>query len=146
MKRINAFLLIVACLIWAAVGVQAGLDVSGHTYTTLAASTSDTNGVTTTTAVDVAALKGIGKIVVFDSGDISGTSTQSVVVVQTSTTGTSSWSNVTAPTFGDATTNATIESENVDTDTLSKYIRLQMTIGGTNAVQHYFGGQIITHR
>jgi len=134
--------LLVACIVPA----FAGLDVSGDTYTTIAVSTSATNGTTTTAAVDVSALKGNGKIIIFDSGDIGNASTQQVVTVQHSTTGTSGWANVTTPTFGDTSTNATVEAENVDTQTLRKYIRLNVTLNSSTNVQHYIGGVIVTPR
>jgi len=147
MKRYIASLAIVALLAACIIPAFAGLDVSGDTYTTIAVQTSATNGTTTTAAVDVSALKGNGKIIIFDSGDIGAfASTQQVVTVQHSTTGTSAWANVTAPTFGDQTTTATVEAENVDTQTLRKYIRLNITMDGTNSVQHYIGGVIVTPR
>lgn len=124
----------------------AGLDVSGETYTTIAVSTACTNGATTTDAVDVSTLKGIGKIILFDSGDIGLASTQQVVTVQHSVTGTSAWTNVTAPAFADTSTNATIEAESIDTQTLHKYIRLSVTVNGTGLVTHYVGASIVTSR
>ena len=140
-----ALAFIAACCV--IVPAFAGLDVSGEIYTTIAAPTSVTNGTTATAAVNVAALKGNGKIIIFDSGDIGATATtQAVVTVQHSTTGTSAWANVTAPTFGDITTTATVEAETVDTQTLRKYLRLNVTIDGTNSVQHYIGGVIVTPR
>jgi len=146
MKRYFVSLALVALLAACILPAFAGLDVSGDTYTTIAVPTSATNGTTTTAAVDVSALKGNGKIIIFDSGDIGNASTQQVVTVQHSTTGTSSWANVTAPTFGDTTTNATVEAESVDTQTLRKYIRLNFTVNSATNVQHYFGGVIVTPR
>ena len=124
----------------------AGLDVSGDTYTTLAVSTSVTNGTTTTAAVDVSSLKGGAKIIMFDSGDLSNATTQQVVTVQTSTTGTSSWSNVTAPVFADIATNATVEAETLDTQAVGKYLRLSVTVNGTTNVQHHIGAVIVSPR
>lgn len=144
MRKIIVGLIAIVAL---ASAVHAGLDVSGDTYTTLAVSTSATNGTTETSAVDVSALKGGAKVIVFDSGDIGAyASTQQVVVVQHSTTGTSSWTNVTAPVFADQTTTATVESENLDTQTLHKYARIKITMNGTNTVQHYVGAVIVSPR
>ena len=145
MKRILCISVAIALGILASSAI-AGLDVSGDTYTTIAVQTSATNGTTDTAAVDVSGLKGGAKIIIFDSGDIGMVSTQQVVAVQHSTTGTSSWTSVTSPTFADISTNATVEAESVDTQTLHKYIRLRVTLDGTNTVQHYIGGVIVSPR
>jgi len=140
------YIILILAIVSLAGLAHAGLDVSGDTYTTLAVSTSVTNGTTTTTAVDVSSLKGNGKIIMFDTGDLSNASTQMVVTVQTSTTGTSAWSNVTAPLFTDIATNATVEAESLDTQTVSKYLRLSVTVNGAAAVEHQIGAVIVSPR
>lgn len=140
------YIILILAIVALASVAHAGLDVSGDTYTTLAVSTSVTNGTTTTTAVDVSSLKGGAKIILFDSGDLSNVSTQMLVTVQTSTTGTSAWSNVTAPLFTDIATNATVEAETLDTQTVSKYLRLSVTVDGATAVQHHIGAVIVSPR
>jgi len=145
MKRtLTSFLALLVLFMLVGLTAYAALDAARNTYTTLAASTSATNGTTETAAVDVSGFKGGAKIVVFDSGDIGNVSTQQLIQVQTSSTGTSGWSNVTAPTFGDTSTNATIESETLDLQSVSKYLRLKMTLNSSTNVQHYFGGVLVT--
>jgi hypothetical protein len=145
--KMKKFIISILAMISLAGFAIAGLDVSGDTYTTLAVSTSATNGTTVTAAVDISSLKGGAKIIVFDTGDLTANaSTQQVVTVQTSTTGTSAWTNVSAPVFADTAVTATVEAENFDTQTAGKYLRLSIVVNGAAAVEHSIGAVIVSPR
>jgi hypothetical protein len=128
----------------------AGIDGTELTYTQLCNS-KPANVATTNSgsAVDVSTYQGNVKIVIFESGVI-GLDTAATVtnLIEESSTGTSAWSTVAAVATTVVTTNASnlaMQSFNVDSDSLKKYIRLTSICAGTNGA-HYTSGLVAGHK
>jgi LysM repeat protein len=145
MKRIGMILASLAAVVLLAVQCFAGEDTSQNEYLVIAAPANYTNGTmysiaegaATTNTLDISPYKGRGVVVVSISADLTGVATTNVtpVFLQHSTSATGTYSTVSGVTFAALSTAAQVTTANVDTQILKKYLRLGVTLLGTNAVQ-----------
>lgn len=127
----------------------AGEDTSQNEYLVIAAPANYTNGTmysiaegaATTNGLNIGPYKGRGVIVVSGSADLTAVATTNVtpVFLQHSTSATGTYSTVSGVTFAAMGTTGFVTTANVDTSALHNYVRLGVTLLGTNAVQRNIG-------
>lgn len=143
MKKLFAIILGASAL-----SAFAGLDTTGLNYVTIQAPRAFTNGTTYTesggtNAVDISSYKGNAKFVLTASGNTTvNAQTNSAVVIQHANAATGTYS--TAVTFtAPSASSGTIATASVDLGSLYKWVRVGVTLQGTNAVNQYIGVQLI---
>ena len=150
MKKILTGLAVLAVLI----GAACAGDVGQKAYLNIAWPTTYTNGTfytgnTTTNGFDLTAYNGIGKLLVFVSGDqgTAASTNTDAIVLQHSALETGTYSTVSALTayMPSLTTTATVTAVTVDLETLKNWVRIGVTsvaTGGTNC-SHTVGAVLV---
>ena len=125
-------------------GTAQALDPSGLTYTSIAlgqsGNTAGTNGYFSW--VDVSGLDGNGRFLMTDIPTTTNSGAYALEIFTGATT--STISTLVSATFATSITADTQTGAAVDTDALSKFIRLRWTCITTTTV-HEVGGQLVTH-
>jgi hypothetical protein len=126
----------------------AGLDTTGLNYVEFPVS-SYTNGTAysdgaTTNVVDIANYKGNARIVVFNSGNTTvNAQTNSTIVLQHATARTGTFSTVSTVTITAPASASGVVTAPIDLGTLHRYLRVGVTLQGTNSLNQYIGAVIV---
>lgn len=148
MNRIKAHLAILAIALLS-LPCMAGEDTSQNEYLVIAAPANYTNGTmysigqgaATTNGLDIGKYKGRGVVVVSGSADLTAhpTTNTTPVFLQHATSATGTYSTVSGVTFQNMGTTGFVSIAYVDTQILHNYLRLGVTVLGTNNVQRNIG-------
>lgn len=145
MKRYGMILASLAAVVLLAVQCFAGEDTSQNEYLVIAAPANYTNGTSysigqgaaTTNTLNIGPYKGRGVIIVSGSADLTAhpTTNTTPVFLQHSTSATGTYATVSGVTFANMGTTGFVSTASVDTQILRNYLRIGVTLLGTNDVQ-----------
>lgn len=143
-KEMNKLIAILAVVV--GFSARAGLDTTGLNYIEVQAPVAFTNGTSygPTNGVDVSNYKGNVKIIVYGSGNTTvNAATNTAIVLQHSTAQTGTWATVSSVSLTAPATTGSVVTASIDSGVLRKYVRLAVTLQGTNALNHYIGATIV---
>jgi hypothetical protein len=153
MKKLLIGILTVLMFVGVAI---AGEDTSGLGYVTVANMAAYTNntmyniaeGAATTNSVDLAGYKGIARLVIMKTADLTGVAiTNGSISLQSAASPTGTYSTVTGITWTlGASTTASNRTIQVPLDICKRYPRIKVILLGTNAVQQQVGAMLVLPR
>ena len=130
---------------------RAGLDTTGLNYVEIQAPRAFTNGTTYTeaggtNAINISNYKGNAKLIVYASGNTTvNATTNSAIVLQEASAATGTFATVSSVSISaPSATSGTVQTISLDLQALKKWVRLGVTLQGTNSLNQYIGATLVT--